>query len=253
MFWIAKIAGSLLLPPGSLILLALPAAVLIWRWGGKAGALVLAGFAVLLYLVSIQPVADALLIPLEDAHPAGTEQAGRCAAIAVMGGGTGGRIGAAGETRLSRASVLRTLAAYRLWRGLHRPVILSGGPVWPDGASAGNEMAGLLESLGLPAPDLIAETGSRTTYDNGAYTSEIAQRRGWHTLCVVTSAVHLPRTLRVFRHFGIETVPIPTDYRAGSPPYGWESYLPRAASLAAAATAIHERVGLLYYRVRWGI
>ncbi len=253
MFWIGKIGGALLLPPGVLVVSALAAAWVVWRRGQKSGAAALGAFAALLYLFAIQPVADALLSPLEDAFPYPGASVGRCEAIAVMGGGTAGRTGGAADYRLTRASTQRTLAAFRLWRESARPIVLSAGQVWPNGANEAREMAGLLRSLGVLETDLVLEKESRDTYGNGERTSAIAKRRGWTTLCVVTAALHLTRTVRVFNHFGIAPVPVPTDYRAVNPPYGWEALLPRAASLAAAAAALHEYAGLAYYRLRWGI
>ena len=253
MFWIGKIGGALLLPPGVLVVSALAAAWAVWRSGEKSGAMALAALAALLYLLALQPVADALLSPLEDAFSYPGDSATRCEAVAVMGGGTSGRTGGSSDYQLTRASVQRTLAAFRLWQERARPIVVSGGQVWPDGATGAREMAGLLRTLGVPEADLILETESRDTYGNGEQTSATARRRGWNSLCVVTSALHLPRTVRVFNHFGIVPVPVPTDYRAVNPPYGWEALLPRAASLAAAAAALHEYAGLAYYRLRWGI
>lgn len=253
-FALAKIGGWLALPPGLLVVL-LVLGGLLWAWGyRRTGGGLVAAATLLLYLLSTAPVGRALLQPLErrfgEPPPAALR---RCEAVAVMGGGVrpGPRLG---EVRLSGSSTLRALEALRLWRRLGLPIVLSGSAVWGQGPPSAELMAGLLAGLGVPRDRLITETRSRNTYQNGLRTRGIARRRGWNTLCAVTSAYHLPRTVAVFAELGLDAVPVPADFRApggGGP--GWLGLVPTIGHLEASAAALHEYVGLLYYRLRYGV
>ena len=65
---------------------------------------------------------------------------------------------------------------------------------------------------------------------------------------VVTSAIHLPRTMACFRAIGWEVIPYPADYQSGPAGLGLRS-LQIADNLALLDLALHEWVGLVYYRL----
>jgi uncharacterized SAM-binding protein YcdF (DUF218 family) len=67
--------------------------------------------------------------------------------------------------------------------------------------------------------------------------------------CVlVTSAMHMPRAMACFRAAGWDVIPQPADYRVV--PGAWNTGSFRIAdNLAVLDAAVHEWLGLVYYRM----
>ena len=63
---------------------------------------------------------------------------------------------------------------------------------------------------------------------------------------LVTSALHMPRSVACFRAAGWDVTPYPTNFRIGPDPLSFA--LPQ--NLEGVDLAAHEWVGLLYYRLR---
>ena len=69
---------------------------------------------------------------------------------------------------------------------------------------------------------------------------------------MVTSALHMPRAMAIFRKQGMEPIPAPTDYvvkvREGGVRLGM--FIPSAGALEKVGRAIHEYLGLLWGKLR---
>lgn len=63
---------------------------------------------------------------------------------------------------------------------------------------------------------------------------------------LITSAVHMPRSVACFRAAGWTITPYPADFSRGPEPF----HFGLVDNLADLDTAAHEWVGLLYYRLR---
>ena len=83
------------------------------------------------------------------------------------------------------------------------------------------------------------------------------QEKQIRRVLLVTSAIHMPRSLGVFRRScpAVEYIPAPTDFRATQQlPVPWYRsavlLLPTPHSLVDFSDAMHEYIGMLYYRLR---
>jgi uncharacterized SAM-binding protein YcdF (DUF218 family) len=254
MYWIAKALSMVLLPPGSVVLAIVSALVLLVLGRRRLAVLLLAVSAALLYALSITPVMDALIGPLEGRYPDPAERAGECDAIAVMGGGLIERTTPDGSrVLLSHTSAERVNVAFRLWRDVRRPILLSGGNSWDFPAPEAAVMADTLEALGVPASDLSVEWWSRNTYENARFGKAVADAFGWKRLCVITSGYHLTRTVRAFRAAGLDVLPVPADLWASAGAYSWRSLIPAVDHLHGSTVALREYLALAWYRLHYGI
>ena len=69
-------------------------------------------------------------------------------------------------------------------------------------------------------------------------------------LWLVTSAAHLPRSIRAFEHYGLAVCPVASHY-AGAV---WRlSWFPSHREVARANILLHEWFGLLWYRLRYAV
>jgi uncharacterized SAM-binding protein YcdF (DUF218 family) len=113
--------------------------------------------------------------------------------------------------------------------------------------------------MGVPASAIIQESDSFNTYENAVNVRKILETRGIRRVLLVTSAMHMPRSLLIFKHQGIAAIPAPTDFLItdndlqelqSSPQAILLNLLPDAERLHKFTRALKEYVGLLVYRLR---
>lgn len=243
----ASIIGVMLVPSGlayTLFVLGLLAAVKAqWRRFSWA-MLALSGAITMVF--STGSVATALLSPLEYEYPAvhDTRTHQDIQHIVVLTGYAADDPDMPLTGRMHWASAFRVMMALQLQRGGcdSCDVIVSGDPI------TAKVMGESLIALGLPKERLKLETESPTT----AASAENLQSMVKEPFFLVTSAGHLRRALAVLRKQGLQPVPVPTDYQG---PKDWRNAeeRPSPQSLVTSDLAMHEYIGLLWYRLKGAI
>jgi uncharacterized SAM-binding protein YcdF (DUF218 family) len=249
MFILGKILAALILPPGLFAFLFL-LCVLLAAKGRKKAAITTASLASLLvYALSTGFAASALVRPLENAYaPLGSFPADARAVLALGGGYNDNSPEYGGEGTLTRASVKRAVYALELARRFDLPLVFSGGKGL-DTSLAGSEAeaAGRLwASLGMERDRIKLEKESVDTKENAFHAVRLA---GEGPYILVTSAFHMPRAMLSFERTGARVYAAPTDYRARRSRTSWADFLPDTGALDTSRLALHEYIGLLYYRM----
>jgi uncharacterized SAM-binding protein YcdF (DUF218 family) len=254
MYWMTKALSVLILPPALLVFVMLAAMALLAAGRQRMAMALLGVTAGVLYLLSISPTMDALMAPLEGRYPYPAREQLVCDAIVVTGGGLTGRAGAeGGRPALSPSSAERIAATYQLWRQLRVPILLSGGDSWDFQTPEASAMAEALLALGVPESALVLEWWSRNTYENAQNAQAVASTFGWGPLCLVTSAFHLPRSVRAFRAAQLSVVPIPAGGWTSAGGYTWTGFVPALDHLQGSTLALREYLALAWYRLMYGI
>jgi len=106
---------------------------------------------------------------------------------------------------------------------------------------------GVRQSHTLKPHSFIVEGKSKDTYENALYTSRLLPPSS--TIFLVTSAYHMPRSVRLFRHFGICPIPKKTDYKYDAR-LEFQDFLPSFGGLKRLYLALHEYLGLLSLDIR---
>lgn len=183
-------------------------------------------------------------------------------AIVVLGGVTKSPLPPRPGVDLSEEGD-RLLYGAQLYQQKKAPlIILSGGRIgWlGSGLPESADMATVLQQIGIPASAMIQEPDSLNTYQNAVNVRQILAARGIRRVLLVTSALHMPRSLLIFQRQGITAIPAPTDFLisenelAGTISNGPRSallnLLPEAERLQQFTRALKEYVGLGVYRLR---
>jgi uncharacterized SAM-binding protein YcdF (DUF218 family) len=118
-------------------------------------------------------------------------------------------------------------------------------------------MAELLAAVGVPATAIVTELESENTRDHAMNLCPLLTASQMKRVLLVTSAMHMPRSIGTFRHLcpAIDFVPAPTDFRAPDDvPVAWYrhavSVVPTPRNLLDFSDATHEYLGIAYYRLR---
>jgi len=255
---ISKSISQLLLPPGGLILLAV-LGLIFWKrlWG--RGLIVLS--LLCLWLLATEPVRDQLLSPLENQYPALQMDslpvdmiAGGNMVIVLLGGGVYGKAPEyGGRDMLEGHALMRTVYAADLALKTGLDVYSTGGAMYPElTESEALIMRRMLIRLGLPEARTYAETAANNTWENAANMAMLLQQKGIEQIVLITTAWHMPRSVQAFESHGMHVIAAPCAYEVEREPYDLRSYLPHWSVLAGSADALHEYLGRLWYRLRYG-
>ena len=248
MFVLKQFFKQLILPPVSWLLL-LSVVLTFWprRWARK---LLFATFCLIIILHS-GIVSYGLRYPLESRYPplidpTATEPYD---VIVVLTGAitpAGGLI----PFPIVNGPMFRRLdEAWRLYRIRPKPIIVSGGHVNPFTPSENeNQIAReLLIRWGIPQRDVVGEERSRDTFESAVEVRKLLKQKGWKRYLLVTSAVHMPRSVLAFASTAPQPIPAPGDFSLGSFELTPLDLFPSVAAAREIAESLHEYIGLANY------
>lgn len=96
------------------------------------------------------------------------------------------------------------------------------------------------------------EKRRRNTEKNTIYLRELPPAR---RIVSVTHAIHLPRLVAAFERVGFIVAPAPTRFIAGTT-INFNSifdWFPAADALVTSRAVLHELIGMLYYKLHYGL
>lgn len=249
LFTLKKAIGGLLLPLPFLLLVIGLAIVLLWftRWQ-KTGKILLTASWLTLLLLSLQPVADGLLRPIENHYPTWQPGKTRVAWVVVLGGGYTWNPQWAPSSNLVNNSLARVTEGVRLWReNPGSTMIFTGAAAQTNPVSTAEAGARVAVSLGVPRGSIITLDSPR---DTGQEAAAVAKTIGKAPFLLVTSASHLPRAIIFFHHAGLNPIPAPANQLAiDSPLNPWERALPSPLWLTHSDRVVYETLGRIWQRV----
>lgn len=158
----------------------------------------------------------------------------------------------------------RVLYAARLYKDGKAPtILLSGGNItWLGGRSMtpADEMAEILDLTGVPSQQILLQPKSQNTYEDALFSSAMIKETGAQKVLLVTSAMHMPRSVALFRHQGVDVIPAPTDFTvtqsglnsllAPDPQNILLNLVPNTSSLSLTTNVMKEYIGILIYRLK---
>lgn len=109
----------------------------------------------------------------------------------------------------------------------------------------------LTELFGIDSAMIIRESRARNTHDNGTYVKEIMDTMKLKpNILLVTSAIHMPRSVAIFKKLGFTVHAAPTDYKEDAIfQVRFMGFVPNADALFKSTQVIHELYGMAAYRV----
>ena len=208
--------------------------------------------AVFIYFLSIQPISNMLLIPLETSYPIPSpEIIKKPSAIVVLSSGAYNRHTLGGDT------FNRLFEGFKLYKKYHVPIIVSGGKAVST-FSLAKVMKNVLVSVGVGKRYVITEDKSDDTYQNALYVLKICRKKDFRRIILVTSAYHMLRAMLLFKNCAksaafknikIKIIPYPTDFKTNLH-YNIYSYFPQLGYLLISSEALHEYIGYVYYYIK---
>ncbi|MCS5422355.1 MULTISPECIES: YdcF family protein [Psychrilyobacter] len=256
MFLLQKFISNILISPGIFIIILL----MIFMMNLRKRSAVKGNFLLLvtitaIYLLSIEPVKDMVVQPLEKNYPPITRtQLEEADCYVVLGGGiydNAPKSLSSVTGSPGKAALFRVVEGVRLYKNYPKKIIITGGIVYNGEKSEGRIYKELMVDLGVPGTDIIIEGRSKTTEENARLTKGIMEKNGYKKAALITSATHMKRSKYTFEKYGAEVIPAPTGYVSrykGS--YGMDSYFPNAGNFVDIRSAVWEYIGLIFYKIK---
>jgi uncharacterized SAM-binding protein YcdF (DUF218 family) len=217
--WLKKLISLCLLPiPLALALLVIGAVLLWFVSRQRKGRILVTMGAGLLLVVSWEPTSRWLLAPLTSYRPlqdpATTAAGARW--VVVLAGGYDPSPGLPATSRLSGPTLERLIEGIRIHRLLPgSKLLMSGGtrPGYPDDIAASEIMVQAAEELGVPRVETAQESRSLDTQDEAVFVRQVV---GQDRLVLVTSVMHLRRSMKLFQNLGMAPIPAPAGHGPGA-------------------------------------
>jgi uncharacterized SAM-binding protein YcdF (DUF218 family) len=238
----------------TLLIISILVAVVLGLWLLKwcKSSLVVALLALAAFLgVGCGPIPAFLLADLQSGYPADVvTPEGQRVAIVLLGNGTERTAGTGDDAvevgPLAYGRLVKALELYQACKQRQNKCILivTGGDPQHHGASEAAVYGARLRRLGVDPADLLLEQRSLNTFQNAQYTAPLLSAHPVDRVYLVTSGIHLRRSLLYFGHFGVRAQPVRADFISAMP-----SAIPLSSNFLFADLALHEYEGVLRYFV----
>lgn len=252
LFYIAsKLFTYLALPPGIFIIL-----FFFSSFYAKKFRLFFLFIACSFYALSNSYVADFLLSPLENPYKK-TKSATNIDAVIVLGGGM---VEGSPHIPLANGAYKRAILGLTLAKSKNIPLLFSGGGLAKyteaDAFEASlNELKTSLH-VSLPKTSLKADTKtfgilvekrSLDTFENAKFSKKLFNDASIKTpkIYLITSAFHMRRAVKIYKHFGFKVIPMATDFHISDKGKTFWDYFPNMTAFQNSYLALHEYIGFL--------
>ena len=231
----------LLVKPSDWIVYTAVLGLVLWR--RAIGRRLVVAAVILVLVLGVLPTSWLLTVPLERRFPVPAKLDTVDGIIVLAGAERASESKLYGQPLLNSAAD-RLTTFLMLARRFPEARLVHSGDTVPDSQSA--VARELLLGAGIDPERIVFETKSRITCGSPRATLDVVGVDPSQRWLLVTSAIHMPRSVACFRAAGWDVTPYPTNFRVGADPFGFG--LPE--NLEGVDVAAHEWVGLLYYRLR---
>jgi uncharacterized SAM-binding protein YcdF (DUF218 family) len=195
-------------------------------------------FAVMVFTTT--PFSDWCIRRIESSvEPYRPERDGQLAAVVVLGGGTH-----QGPWRAELSSAGdRVMYAAQLYMQNHTLRLITTGDAAPgisrDSSSPREHTIELWAQLKIPE-EAIGSLRGQNTYQELQYLKESFDQFQGSRVGILTSALHLPRAMRLAKAQGLDVVPLSADHLSSSEPLTYLDFIPSAGPLIQLGSCQHE-------------
>jgi len=239
MYIISKLFTYIFLPPAIFIWSLILSSIF-----SKKFKLLFFSLGISFYLLSITPISNILLKPLEKISKS-TQKADTV--IVLSGGSNPNDILKSSPDAFKRLTYGIILAKQN-----NLPLIFTGGGTKkPTEAYNAKKDIELFEKTFNFKLKTYYENKALDTVQNAKYTKNLIKKEHLsNKIYLVTSAYHMKRSIIIFKHFGFKIIPKPVGFLVKQRQYNFYDFLPQIGNFINSYKAIHEYFGILslYFR-----
>lgn len=202
---------------------------------------------ILFLLFSTGWLPQTITYKLENQYPAVTKIDPSIRWVVVLSGGQSEVKDRPVNSLLNSASIKRLMEGVRLYRQLSSTKLLISGGGYGFEMPEAIRLAELASWFSIPKANIVLETASINTADQAKAIKKLLHDESFY---LVTSAIHMPRSMTLCQAQGLHPIAAPTDYTHYWNDERWgKIYLPNPYNLAYLSIAMHELLGSLWAKV----
>lgn len=248
LFFLKKILSQLIYPlPFISFILVVGVFLLVRNRENRLVKPLLLTGVVLLILCSYDPVPHFVAGTLEKNYPTLKTPPADITTVVVLGGGS------TSDPKLPTSSQLSTQSLNRLIEGIAQynqldsaRLIVTGGAVFDTVTIAGTQRK-MAITLGVDSTSIAMADSALTTEMEAVHVRKMVKE---DRIILVTSAIHMPRSMALFRKAGFDPVPAPTNFRVKKGVFSPQDLFPNSQNLVTMKKAVHEYFGILWSKLR---
>jgi uncharacterized SAM-binding protein YcdF (DUF218 family) len=251
LYVLSRLFDLVVSPSTLLLLLSVAGLVLTLRrstvWGRRLLITGIAGFVAF----AVLPLSAWLLRPLEDRFPPPNPMPDRVDGIISLGGAINLELSEdRGKPALTDSAGRMTEFAMLARRYPNARLVFAGGSgsLTPGPLTEADVARAFYAGFGIDPRRVVFENRSRNTHENAVFARRLVHPHAGERWLLVTTAADLPRAVGSFRAAGWPVIAVPADYHTARHGGGWTPGLRNG--LRNADWAVHEWIGLVYYRLR---
>lgn len=250
-FVASKIVWPLISPDSLLLLLSLLGLLCLYLNKISYARILLSVSILSLTFIAVLPIHEWIALPLENRFSANPDLPDEIDGIIVLGGSVAPERSYYWDQVEINSRGERLIAFLNLGRRFPNAKLIfsggSGGLSNQDLKEADIARIFFLEQ-GIPANRIIFERNSRNTYENVFNSKALVQPGPDEKWILVTSAMHMPRSVGLFCQQDWSVIPYPVDHNTSPGAMPRIEFMP-ASNLGALSNTIREWVGLVAHRL----
>ena len=250
-FVVKKIISQFLMPETFCIILILAGLIFLWiTKKQKTGKVFVTIGTLLLLLFSYKFTANIITLPLENQYTPLLRKIDQkrkdVKYIVVLGGGVKYDKLQPISSQIGEKTLIRLVEGIRLLNLYPQAkLILSGGKTFSS-ESEGDIMKRISNILGVAENRILVDSISLDTQMQANNLKKIIKDSKF---ILVTSAIHMPRSMILFKAKGMNPIPAPTAYYVQELRNSPFLYFPSPSFLSQCSSAFHEYLGLIWFRI----
>ena len=249
-FWIiSKIFWRFASPNTSIFLILLTGVGLLFLGREKLGKTLILATTALIFFISVLPVYNLLLLPLENRFPIPEPLPKKVDGVIVLGGAEIPKLTQIrGQVSLTDSVERLTTFVSLTYRYSDAKFVYAGG----QGAITAQEYKSattarlFFEQMGLDTSRVIFDSQSRNTQENVENALQLAHPVKGEKWVLITSAWHMPRSVGIFRKLNWQVIPYPVDFKTTGK-LEMSIGIPNFSAIASVSNVVYEWIGLFYY------
>lgn len=250
MFVISQIYNFVTDPAVLVPVLLAAGTLLLWTRWQRAGRALVAITVVFTLIVSVFPVGGYLASILENRFPVIRDLPQQVAGIITLGGAINQFVTAArGQPALSAGAERLTEFVALARRYPDARLVFTGGSAdlsRPE-VSEADAARKFFHRMGLDPDRVTYEPRARNTFENAVFSYQMMKPKPDENWILITSALHMPRSVGAFRKAGWNPIPYPVDFTTEWP-FRFALGLRITQGIESFSLALHEWMGLVIYR-----
>lgn len=251
LWMVSKIFWEIVSPERLFLLILLGGVALLWTKKNATGRWLITLLSGVFLFISVFPVANYLLLPLENRFPIPKLLSGDVAGIIVLGGSENTRITVArGQPALRNSAERLTMFVTLAQSFPEAKLLFTGGSDqirWPEYKETQTARM-LFGQLGLDVSRVSFESEARHTGESSVLSYNLIKPKPKEKWVLIGSAYRMPRAFGAFKKAGWNIIPYPVDFRTTGQ-LEFDSDFISFSEIDRVSMVVREWLGLVAYRL----